>query len=113
MIDDHNSCEWVNVSSGTWVVPDKIQTAIKQWCVSECIYLSKHCFKCFDNLQPLINRSIAQHLYNGIFISSCSTVAHKRKTHTVYTIHTLHIMYVYSIHSGKLAVSSQRVETKR
>jgi len=35
MIDNHDECEWVNVSSGTRVVPDKIQRAIKRLCVSD------------------------------------------------------------------------------
>jgi len=37
--DDHDKCEWVNVSSGTSstrVILDKIQRAVKQLCVCVC-----------------------------------------------------------------------------
>jgi len=41
MIDDHDRCEWVNVSSGTRltrVVPDKIRRATKRFvCVCVCV----------------------------------------------------------------------------
>ena len=35
MIDDHNRCEWVNVSWYwlTRIIPDKIQRAVKWLCV--------------------------------------------------------------------------------
>ena len=43
MIDDHNECEWVNVSSGTGsltrVVPDKIHRAVKRLCIV-CVCVS-------------------------------------------------------------------------
>jgi len=40
IFDDHDGCEWVNVSSGTGspVVPDKIQRAVKQLCVCVCAW---------------------------------------------------------------------------
>jgi len=36
MIDDHDECEWVNVSSGTRVVPDKIHRAVNGCVVCVC-----------------------------------------------------------------------------
>ena len=58
MIDDHNECEWVNVSSGTGspgLSPDKIQRAVKRLYV--CVLLPflgsaflyfRHCLSIFD-----------------------------------------------------------------
>jgi len=55
MIDDHDECEWVNVSSGTGsctqVFPDKFHRAVKRLCVCVCgtLHFILHTF-----LHPII-----------------------------------------------------------
>jgi len=64
MTDDHDSCEWVNVSSGTGSSPDKTHRAVKRLCV--CVCANKKCA-----IQKYLYKHVAlsdYHIHEQVFL---------------------------------------------